>query len=88
MVGVSMALIQLGNVLLLLKRCPSAWSLSGFAVQLLGSLIGAASLLDWHFVFLLQGETLFEIGFGLCLIQWTYEVNERYRGVMVGESAS
>jgi len=27
----------------------------------------AASLPDWHFEYLLQGETLFEIGFGLCL---------------------
>lgn len=72
--GVTMSLIQLGIVFLLLSRRRSFSSLCGLVVQLTGGLIGAASLPDWHFEYLLQGETLFEIGFGLCLIQWTYAV--------------
>jgi hypothetical protein len=75
--GVTMSLIQLGIVILILRMRRSAVSLTGFAIQLLGGVIGALSLPDWSFNYLLQGETLFEIGFGLCLIQWTYEIQSR-----------
>lgn len=75
--GVTMSLIQLGIAILILRMRRSALSLTGFAVQLLGGIIGALSLPDWSFTYLLQGETLFEIGFGLCLIQWTYEIQTR-----------
>jgi hypothetical protein len=80
--GVSMSLIQLAIVVLLLKRRRSFSSVCGVVVQLAGGLIGAASLPDWHFEYLLQGETLFEIGFGLCLIQWTYAVLVRREDVV------
>lgn len=76
-VGVSMALIQLGIVILLLQRRRTTLCVAGFAIQLIGGIIGAFSLPDWSFTFLLQGETLFEIGFGLCLIEWTYAILAR-----------
>src|ERR1019366_4820715 len=75
--GVAMSLIQLCIAILLLAKRSSARSLTGFILQLLGGVIGAASLPNWNFAFLLQGETLFEIGFGLCLIEWTYAVQRR-----------
>jgi hypothetical protein len=75
--GVTMSLIQLGIAILLLAKRSSARSLTGFALQLLGGVIAAASLPDWNFAFLLQGETLFEIGFGLCLIEWTCALRAR-----------
>jgi hypothetical protein len=76
-VGVSMSLVQLGIVYLLLKRRRSALCVTGLVIQLLGGVIGAFSLPDWNFMFLLQGETLFEVGFSLCLIEWTYAVFAR-----------
>jgi hypothetical protein len=87
-VGVSMALIQLGIVFLLLKRRRTPLCVTGFAVQLTGGIVGAFSLPDWNFMFLLQGETLFEIGFGLCLVEWTFAILERHDESTVATSES
>jgi hypothetical protein len=87
-VGVSMALIQLAIVGLLLQRRRTALCIAGFAIQLIGGIIGAFSLPDWRFMFLLQGETLFEIGFGLCLVEWTYAILARQRGSSVPAQSS
>jgi hypothetical protein len=84
--GVSMSLVQLGIVALLLMRRRTFSSVCGLVVQLAGGVISAASLPDWHFAYLLQGETLFEIGFGLCLIQWTYAVLARSEDVVSARS--
>jgi hypothetical protein len=43
----------------------------GVTIQLAGGIVGALSLPDWRFQYLLYGEMLFEFGFGLCLLQWT-----------------
>lgn len=65
-------MIQLAIAVMLLAKRRGFRPVAGFALQLVGGVIAAASLPDWHFAFLLQGETIFEIGFGLCLIEWTY----------------
>jgi hypothetical protein len=77
--GVTMSLIQLAIAGLLLAKRRGFRSVAGFALQLIGGVIAAASLPDWHFTFLLQGETIFEIGFGLCLIEWTYALRASSR---------
>jgi hypothetical protein len=75
--GVTISLIQLGITTLLVAQRRSRRTLTGFALQLLGGVLAAASLPDWHFAYLLHGEILFEIGFGLCLIEWTYALAAR-----------
>jgi hypothetical protein len=71
-VGVTIALVQLAITVLLLATRRTARSVLGFAVQLGGGILAAASLPDWHVAFLLQGETIYYVGFGWCLIEWTY----------------
>jgi hypothetical protein len=44
---------------------------TGAAVQLAGGIIGALSLPDWRFQYLMYGELIFELGFCVCLFQWT-----------------
>jgi hypothetical protein len=39
--------------------------------------MAAASLPDWHFNYLGPGETIFEIGFSWCLVEWTYALYAR-----------
>lgn len=75
--GVTLALAQMGISLLLLVRHRSSRPIAGFVLQLMGGVIAAAALPDWHFIYLLQGETIMELGFGWCLIEWTYALNER-----------
>jgi hypothetical protein len=75
--GVSLAIIQAAITVLLLSRRLTSRSVFGAALQLLGGLVAAASLPDWHFQYLLQGEILYEIGFGWCLIEWTYALHSR-----------
>src|ERR1700686_4887194 len=41
--------------------------------------VAAASLPDWHFVYLLQGEIVFQNGFAWCLIERTYALTDRRR---------
>ena len=70
-VGVAGALTQLAISIVLLRRYGSLAAILGFSVQLSGGILGAFSLPDWRFQFLLYAETIFELGFGWCLLQWT-----------------
>ncbi len=62
-VGVLVALLQLELALQFLRHRPSSRGVSAFSVQLVGGLLCAASLPDWHFAYLLPGEIVFQIGF-------------------------
>jgi hypothetical protein len=70
-VGVVGALVQMAISISLLKRYGSIAAIAAFSVQLIGGILGAFSLPDWHFQILLIAETLFELGFGWCLLEWT-----------------
>jgi hypothetical protein len=70
-VGVLGALVQLSISYALLRRTTSCWAVTGAAVQLAGGIIGALSLPDWRFQYLMYGELIFELGFCVCLFQWT-----------------
>lgn len=77
--GVTMALVELAIALLFLVSYRGATSIAAFGVALGGGLIAAASLPNWGFPYLLQGEIIFEIGFSWCLLELirTFEVHER-----------
>jgi hypothetical protein len=53
-----MSLIQSGIAVLILRIRRSALSLTGFAIQLLGGIIGALTLPDWNFNYLLQRDAV------------------------------
>jgi hypothetical protein len=74
-IGTLGALLQLEVTFYLMKGNLSVASVVGFLVQLVGGLICAASLPDWHFDGLLLGEILFQIGFS-----WSLLVSIRERG--------
>ena len=69
-VGVVGALVQLAISFTLLRRQWSRGAAVGFAVQLLGGVLGALSLPDWSFQLLLPAEIMIELGFGYCLLAW------------------
>ncbi len=80
-VGVTMALAQLAASVVLVRRRRrfDAWAV--LAVQLAGGLLAAASLPDWPFPWLLQGETIYELAYGLSLFLWIRELaGSRRRG--------
>jgi len=87
-VGVSMALLQLGSSILLLRRWRTVGSTLGFSTQLAGGVLGALSLPNWHFTWLLQSECLFELGFGWCLLEWTFALRSRRFGSAEGVHAA
>lgn len=70
-VGVVGALVQLAISITLLRRYGSLGAILGFSVQLAGGILGALSLPDWRFEYLLYSEILFQLGFCWCLIGWT-----------------
>lgn len=69
--GVVGALVQLAISYSLLRRCASFAVVTGASIQLAGGIIGAFSLPDWSFQILLYGESIFELGFCLVLLQRT-----------------
>jgi hypothetical protein len=73
------AILQLEIALQLVRESRSFRTVLGLAVPLAGGGIAAASLPDWHFEYLLQGEIIFQVGFSWCLIEWTYALAERMR---------
>lgn len=79
--GVLGALLELEVALQLVRESRSLRTVLGLVVLLLGGAISAASLPDWHFTYLLQGEIVFQLGFAWCLIEWTYALGERMRGI-------
>ena len=44
---------------------------------MLGGAMATASLADWSFSYLLQGEVIFQLGFGWCLIERTHALYGR-----------
>jgi len=68
--GVVMALVQLAIAIALVARQRTALALVAFAVQFGGGLLAAASLPSWHFPYLLLGEMIYEVGFGIILFVW------------------
>ena len=77
--GVVGAVFELEVALQLVRESRSARTVLGLVVLLAGGVIAAASLPDWHFEYLLQGEIVFQAGFAWCLIEWTYALAERLR---------
>jgi hypothetical protein len=77
--GVLGALCQLEVALQLVRQSRSFRTVLGLVVLLFGGVIAAASLPDWHFEYLLQGEIVFQLGFAWCLIEWTYALADRTR---------
>jgi hypothetical protein len=75
--GVLGAVCQLEIALQLVRESRSLRTVLGLIVLLLGGVIAAASLPDWHFEYLLQGEIVFQVGFAWCLIEWTYALADR-----------
>jgi hypothetical protein len=77
--GVLGAIVQLEVALQLVRESRSFRTVCGLAVLVLGGVIAAASLPDWHFEYLLQGEIVFQVGFAWCLIEWTYALADQMR---------
>jgi hypothetical protein len=79
MAGILGALFQLEVALQLVRESRSFRTVVGLVILVLGGVIAAASLPDWHFEYLLQGEIIFQVGFSWCLIEWTYALADRVR---------
>lgn len=77
--GVAGAVIEVELALQLVIANQSFRTVLGLAILLLGGAIAAASLPDWHFTYLLQGEIIFQVGFSWCLVEWTHALAERMR---------
>jgi hypothetical protein len=74
-VGVAMALVQGAITVWLLARTRRALAVVAFVVQLTGGLVAFASLPDWNFPYLLEGEIVYQVGFALALVVWMLEVS-------------
>jgi hypothetical protein len=74
--GVALATVQAAIAMLLRTRLHAALGIRRWTAAT-GVLIAAASLRDWHFQYLLQGEILYEIGSGWCLTECTYALHSR-----------
>jgi len=87
--GVTISLVQIALAGTVLARRRSARALTGLALLVVGGVIAAASLPDWHFTYLLQGETALEIGFALSLLELTYPPHAiRHARELSSESSS
>jgi hypothetical protein len=75
--GVAGSLLELEVALQLIRESRTFRTVLGLVVLVLGGAIAAASLPDWHFTYLLQGEIIFQAGFAWCLIEWTYALAAR-----------
>ncbi len=73
-IGVAMALVQAASTIALARRRHRFDARAIFVVQLAGGLLAAASLPTYHFAFLLQGETVYEIAFACSLVVWVREL--------------
>jgi hypothetical protein len=70
-IGIFGALVQLAISITLWRRYGTHWAIVGFSIQLAGGILGALSLPDWRFEYLLYSEIIFQLGFCWCLIGWT-----------------
>ena len=77
--GVLGAVFQLEVALQLVRESRSFRTVLGLGVLIVGGVVAAASLPDWHFEYLLQGEIVFQVGFAWCLIEWTYALADHAR---------
>jgi hypothetical protein len=71
-IGIVIGVTQMVTGTLLALRQPRPATFFVFLVQLIGGLLAAASLPDWGFNHMLEGEVIFEVGFSWCLVMWTY----------------
>ncbi len=69
-VGVVVALAQLASTLALVRRGATLPRVALFSFQLVGGIVAAASLPDWHFPMLLVGESVYALGYALSLYAW------------------
>ena len=69
-IGVVMALVQGGITIALVRRDPRVGTWAIFSLQLAGGLLAAVSLPAWPVAYLLQGEIVYEIGFGIAVLAW------------------
>ena len=76
-IGTVIGVTQMGAATYLFLRQHRAATTVAFYFQLAGGLLSAASLPDWGFNHMLDGELIFEMGFAWCLILWTYAVADR-----------
>ncbi len=77
LIGITMALTQAVATFALVRRRRGAVTWVVALVQLVGGLIAAASLPDWSFPWLLPGETLYELGYGIAVFLWIGELGGR-----------
>lgn len=72
LIGIVIGVTQMATGTLLLLRQSRPATTVAFVVQLMGGLLAAASLPDWGFNHMLEGEMIFEVGFSWCMVIWTY----------------
>ncbi len=72
--GVAMALVQGAITVALLARTRRPAAVVAFVIQLAGGLVAFASLPNWDFPYLLQGEIAYQVGFAIALVVWMLEV--------------
>ena len=76
-IGIVIGVTQMGTATYLLIEQRRRVTTVAFVFQLVGGLLSAASLPDWGFNHMLDGELIFEVGFAWCMILWTYAVADR-----------
>ena len=74
-IGIVIGVTQMGAATYLYLRRRGALTTVVFLIQLVGGLVAAASLPDWGFNHMLDGELVFEAGFAWCLVLWTYAIS-------------
>lgn len=75
--GVAMAVVQIAIALGVLARRPGPRTVGAFGLLLLGGVLAALSLPDWHISLLLAGECVLEVGFAWSLLEWTASLGGR-----------
>jgi hypothetical protein len=73
--GVVGALAQLVTASHLARRAATTASRAALSVMLVGGVVAALSLPNWHFDYLLEGEIILEVGFAWSLWEWTKEAS-------------
>ncbi|MBW4029966.1 MAG: hypothetical protein HIU57_04710 [Acidobacteria bacterium] len=76
-VGTVIGVTQMSAATYLFVRQRRTTTTIAFFLQLAGGLVAAASLPDWGFNHMLEGELVFEVAFAWCLVLWTYVVPAR-----------
>ncbi|MDE3007411.1 MAG: hypothetical protein KGJ10_01730 [Acidobacteriota bacterium] len=82
--GVVGALAQLACAGRLAWRTTTTRSRAALVVMLVGGVVSALSLPNWHFAYLLDGEIILEIGFAWSLWEWTTQTSSSTRAFRAG----